>query len=325
MAADLQVSLHMYQERDFISMNVGETVTLPCFSNHSTARLFFWYKQTLGQKLILIVKFYKYNNGGEFSDEFRNSRYSLEAKDGKFDLTISDLQISDSATYFCMGSSAHMVGFGEGITVDVKGSGWDIKALVHQSASEIFQSEDKMNQRCTIYTSNSNGKQSFYWYKSSEEPNLGLLHLDESMNDQQETNPNPRTCMYHQQIENRTHTGANICAVASCGHVLFERGPKLKDEASPPSSLVYILSGASVFNIILSFLLAFFVYKVKKRDHCQCTGSPTTTLGPATTHVQGYQDADCLHYAALRKQTFNRPRRQTDDTFTECVYSGVKQ
>ncbi|XP_029956745.1 uncharacterized protein LOC115395374 [Salarias fasciatus] len=326
LASDLQVSLHMCQEREFISRSVGETVTLPCRANHSTARMFFWYKQTPGQKLNLIVKLYKFNHEGEFSDEFNNNeKYLLDTKGGRFHLTISDLQISDSATYFCMGSSAHMVGFGEGATVSVKGSGLDVKTLLYQSESETFQPEDDVSLNCTVHTDNANGSQSIYWYRNTEEPSPGLFYVNEGKNDQQQMNASTQTCVYHQPSENWTHTGTDACAVASCGLVLFGNGPKLKDEVSCPSSLVYILSGALVFTITLSLLLAFLVYKLKKRDHCHCTGLTTTNLDSATNSVEGHQDADHLHYAALRKQTFKRPRKQTNDSITECVYSSVKQ
>ncbi|CAN9501334.1 unnamed protein product [Ophioblennius macclurei] len=318
---DLQVSLHMSQKKVFISENAGGSVTLPCFFNNSAASMFLWYKQTLGQSLNLVVKLYRYNTEGEFTDEFQNNpRYSLDgSKDGKFHLTISDLQFSDSATYFCMGSSAHRVGFGEGTTLRVKGSGRDIK--VHQSASETFHPEDDVPVSCTLHAGNRNGRQRVYWYESSEDPNPGLFYVNESEDDQREAKPKAQTCVYHQATENRAHNWTDVCAVASCGRLLFGDGPKLKDEASSPSLLVCVLSGALACNLALCLFLAFFVYKLKKRDAGRCTAGSQTTLGPATTNAE---DADHLHYAALRKQTVKRPRRQTDDTVTECVYSSVK-
>lgn len=40
---------------------------------------------------------------------------------------------------------------------------------------------------------------------------------------------------------------------------------------------------------------------------------------------QGNQDADSLHYAALRDYKDNRSRRHRDNITSECVYSSVRQ
>lgn len=40
---------------------------------------------------------------------------------------------------------------------------------------------------------------------------------------------------------------------------------------------------------------------------------------------QGNQNADNLHYAALRDHKANRSTRQKDNTMGECVYSSVGQ
>lgn len=40
---------------------------------------------------------------------------------------------------------------------------------------------------------------------------------------------------------------------------------------------------------------------------------------------QASQDADHLHYAALKVNKATRSRRQQEDTLSQCVYSSVKQ
>uniref|UniRef100_A0A3B4X215 Ig-like domain-containing protein n=1 Tax=Seriola lalandi dorsalis TaxID=1841481 RepID=A0A3B4X215_SERLL len=67
-----------------------------------TAKMLYWYKQTLGQRPRRISSFYKHDKSGTFTDEFKNNqRFSLETNNGKNHLTISGLHISDSATYYC--------------------------------------------------------------------------------------------------------------------------------------------------------------------------------------------------------------------------------
>ncbi|KAJ4949165.1 hypothetical protein JOQ06_020683 [Pogonophryne albipinna] len=125
-------------------------------------------------------------------------------------------------------------------------------------------------------------------------------------------------------------------------------------------SLVYFLSGALAFNSILVVLLAFLVYKMKKRNNCQSTAGVdsgflvhfssialtfTTILSvllaflvcmmnkknscqstvPSTAEAEEYQRGEKIYYAALGVNMKNRSRRQWDPTWSECVYYSVKQ
>ncbi|KAK5876097.1 hypothetical protein CesoFtcFv8_027099 [Champsocephalus esox] len=91
-----------------------------------------------------------------------------------------------------------------------------------------------------------------------------------------------------------SHAGTYYCAVASCGHILFGDGTKL-DFEDEVDSLVYFLSGALAFNSIVVVLLAFLVYKMKKRNNRQSTESEARL---STANTEGPRNADSLHYAA---------------------------
>ncbi|XP_078020565.1 uncharacterized protein LOC144459792 [Epinephelus lanceolatus] len=318
MASFEQSSLH------FQSVHGGESVTLPCVCDDAAAVMFYWYKQTLGQKPKLMSTFYRHNDDGTFNDEFiNNRRFSLDTKNQKYHLKISDLQISDSATYYCVGSNLYDFEFCNGATVSVKGSGLNVPALVHQSASETIQPGGSVTLNCTVQTGScDDGEHSVYWFKNSEESHPGLIYSHGGRNDQCERKANTQThtCVYNLPMKslNRSHNGTYYCAVASCGHILFGDGTKLDFEHEVDSPvLVYFLSAALTFTTILVVILALLVYKMKHRN-CQCTA----TSAPNTV---SFQDADNLHYAALRNHNVNRSRRQRDNTATECVYSSVKQ
>ncbi|XP_039677660.1 immunoglobulin kappa light chain-like [Perca fluviatilis] len=325
----LKLSPSVLQETGFISANVGDNVTLQCFYKDDVAAMFFWYKQTLGQKPRLISTFYKHDKKGTFIDELKNDpRFTLETKNGNYHLTISELRISDSATYYCISIYAYQFQFTEGITVDVKGSGLKIPATVHQSASESIQPGGSVTLDCTVHTGTCDGEHSVYWFKNSEESQPGLIYTHGGRNDQCERKPNTQThtCVYNLPIKNLSlsHNMTYYCAVASCGHILFGNGTKLEleDKVESPESLVYFLSAALAFTTILVVLLAFSVYKVNKRNSCQCKECQTASN---TANAEGYQDVDNLHYAALRDPRTNRPRKVRDNTVSECVYSSVRQ
>ncbi|KAF3836872.1 hypothetical protein F7725_004336 [Dissostichus mawsoni] len=161
--------------------------------------------------------------------------------------------------------------------ISVKGSGLNPPPLVHQSASEIIQSGDSVTLNCTVHTGSCDGEHSVYWFKNSED-SPGLIHTHGGRNDQCERKPNTQTHLCVQpamESLNPSHAGTYYCAVASCGHILFGNGTKL-DFEDEVDSLVYFLSGALAINSILVVLLAFLVYKIKKRNICQSTGNSVT-------------------------------------------------
>ncbi|XP_045897899.1 immunoglobulin kappa light chain-like [Micropterus dolomieu] len=329
---DQKVSSSIHQKRRLVSANVGENVTLQCFYESDDSAWLYWYKQTLGQKPRLMSTFYVYETKATFYHEFNNPRFTLDTKNSTNHLTIFDLDISDSATYYCGARYTYtfVLTFAEGTTVNIKSSGLKVPALVHQSASEPIQPGGSVTLNCTVHTGTCDGEHSVYWFKNSEESHPGLIYTHGGRNDQCERNSSTQThtCVYNLPLEslNPSHAGTYYCAVASCGHILFGNGTKLDFEDQVDSLvLVYFLSGALIFTTILIVLLVILVYKIIKKNNCQCTESQARLSTPATTTAEGYQDADSLHYAALNVNLPNRSRRQRNNTNSECVYSSVKQ
>uniref|UniRef100_A0A671XVM4 Uncharacterized LOC115590173 n=1 Tax=Sparus aurata TaxID=8175 RepID=A0A671XVM4_SPAAU len=309
---------------DFQSVDVGASVALPCSCQDDKVVMFYWYKQSVGQTPTLVSTFYKQNNNATLYDEFwNNPRFSLDTENRNYHLKISDLQISDSATYYCIGSNLYDFEFEfcDGTTVSVKGSGLNIPASIHQSESGSIQPGGSATLNCTVHTGTCDGEHSVYWFKHSQESHPGLIYTHGGRTDQCEKTDNTQThtCVYNLPMKslNRSHAGTYYCAVASCGHMLFGDGTNgdLKDTVDS-LVLVYCLSAALTFTTVLVVLLAFSVYKMNKIN-CQCTET-------STPDALFHQDAESLHYAALRAHKPNRSRRQRNNTDSECVYSSVK-
>ncbi|XP_040887423.1 immunoglobulin kappa light chain-like [Toxotes jaculatrix] len=308
----------MQQERRFRSADVGDTVTLECFYENEDSAWVFWYKQTSGQRPRLMSSFYVYDTKTTFYHEFKNnSRFALGSNSKANNLTISDLQISDSATYYCASSYSFMFEFAEGTTLSIKGSHLNIQALVHQSASETVQPGGSVTLNCTVHTEACDDEHSVYWFRNSEESQPGLIYTHGDRNDQCERKPDTQThtCFYTLSLGNLnvSHAGTYYCAVASCGHILFGEGTKLELEEA---GLAYFWHGVSAFTTILSILLAFSLCMKTKRNSCR-------SVAPSTVNAEGYQDGKNLYYATLSNLT-RRSRGQTDQTWTECVYKRIK-
>ncbi|XP_047441480.1 uncharacterized protein LOC125008299 [Mugil cephalus] len=320
----------VHQESGFKSVIVGETVILRCFYENDEKPWLYWYKQTLEQKPKLISTFFIYDDTEVFYDEFvNNSRFTMEIKNGKNHLIISDLRISDSATYYCASTASTTVEFAEGITVSVKGSGLNITSSVHQSSSETVQLGDSVTLNCTVHTGTCDGEHRVYWFKDSEESHPGLIYTHGDRNDQCErkNNRQTHTCVYNLPMENLTlsHKGIYYCVIASCGHILFGNGTKLELKNEEVSLvLVYFLSGALAFTTIVTLSLAALLYTHKRKGQ-QATESDARFLASYPMNSESFQAEENLHYAALRVKKANRSRSRRDDTETICIYSGVRK
>ncbi|XP_026174989.1 uncharacterized protein LOC113137496 [Mastacembelus armatus] len=325
---DLKKPTSGHEMGGFISATIGDNLTLKCFYDSETAR-YYWFKQTLEQKIQLISITYKYDENGTFYNEFKdNERFTLHTELGKNHLNIKNLQNSDSGTYYCASGISFMFEFVEGTVVSVQGSGLNIPAQVHQSASESIQPGGSVTLGCTVHTGTCDGEHRVYWFKHSGQAHPGLIYTHGGSNDQCERKPETQThsCVYNLPMNslNVSDAGTYYCAVASCGSVLFGNGTRLnvEDEAT---MLVHFLSGAVTFTSILTLLLACMVYKKNKANSCKTDEPQARFTATSTKNSEGYQDADNLHYAALSVNLPNTSRRQKNNTNSECVYTSVRQ
>ncbi|XP_076581232.1 uncharacterized protein LOC143317139 [Chaetodon auriga] len=325
---ELKFFSSVHQEQGFVSVKTGDNLTLRCFYNNNIAARYYWYKQTLGQKPKLISTFYIYDKNVTFYGEFKsNPRFTLQTDNSKNHLTITNVHISDSATYHCINWYLYKLQISDSIFVSVKGSGVNVPVLVHQSASETIQPGGSVTLNCTVQTGTCDGEHSVYWFKNSEESHPGLIYTHGGRNDQCERKPNTQThtCVYNLPMKslNLSHAGTYYCAVVSCGHILFGHGAKLDFEDE--GDWAHFWKGALAFTIAVVVLLAFSVGMMNKRDGCQSSESQAGCSAPSTANAEGYQNADILYYAALSVNLHKRSRSQRDRTWSECVYYSVKQ
>uniref|UniRef100_A0A3Q3GG19 Ig-like domain-containing protein n=1 Tax=Kryptolebias marmoratus TaxID=37003 RepID=A0A3Q3GG19_KRYMA len=302
----------------FESALVGQDLTLKCFYQDRDGAIFYWYKMTQGQKPQLMSEFYKHRSNGSLQGNFRNNpRFDLETGSGKNHLKISNIQMSDSATYYCASIFSYVYEFLEGFIVDVKGSGLTIQALVHQSASETVHPGGSVTLNCTVQTGSCDGEHSVYWFRNSEDSHPGLIYSHGGRNDQCERKPNTQThtCVSNLSIQNWnvSHAGTYYCAVVVCGHIVFGDGTKLDlNNDADPWFVVFLLSGTLVFTSILSISLIFSVCMMNKAKSSKSSGRWVIFL---TYHL----NKSFSIYMDFRSGI------QRDPTWTKCVYYTVKQ
>ncbi|KAB1277060.1 T cell receptor delta variable 1 [Camelus dromedarius] len=86
------------QDQPALSSHLGESATLNCqYETSYTEYYIFWYKQPPSGEMTFLIQQYSSSGNaksGRYSVNFRKAEKSLS-------LTISNLQLEDSAKYFC--------------------------------------------------------------------------------------------------------------------------------------------------------------------------------------------------------------------------------
>ena len=92
------VAQKVTQDQPDISIQVGESATMNCqYETSWNSYHIFWYKQLPSGEMIYLI------GQGSSSQNARYGRYSVNFKSSRksISLTISDLELEDSAKYFC--------------------------------------------------------------------------------------------------------------------------------------------------------------------------------------------------------------------------------
>uniref|UniRef100_A0A672GB71 Ig-like domain-containing protein n=1 Tax=Salarias fasciatus TaxID=181472 RepID=A0A672GB71_SALFA len=291
------------QGTTFISADEGDEITLRCGHKDKATR-YYWYKQSHGQRPRLISSFYKFEQNGTFHNEFQQEpRFTLETESQKNNLKITNLQLHDSAVYLCASNYAYFFEFDRSTTVNVKGSGLNVQALVHQSGSGTVQPQGSVTLNCTIHTGSCDGEHTVYWFKSSQASQPGLIYTGGGRTKHCERSENTQTqmCVYNFPLHNLTqsHAGTYYCAVVSCGHIVFGNvfgnGTKLDLRQEYPSSKGQYLLLTSISLPFLHSLLCYICLQMRWILLFSYDG----------------QNKDSLCHSAARKKKMRRSSGQT--------------
>uniref|UniRef100_A0A4W5RHI8 Ig-like domain-containing protein n=1 Tax=Hucho hucho TaxID=62062 RepID=A0A4W5RHI8_9TELE len=199
-----------------------------------------------------VLKKMTYDKSPTFYHEFKgNPQFSMQSGQGINHLSISDMNCSDSATYYF--GSAHS----------------NFKTVVAQSVSESVQPGDSVTLNCTIHTETCAGehKHSVYWFRhGSGESHPGIIYTHGDSSDQCEKSPEAgsptQSCVYNLLKRNLTlsDAGTYYGAVASCGEILLGNRTKLDVECGHSDPQMKILVLFSIIKTgVLLFCLTIFI------------------------------------------------------------------
>ncbi|KAF5890209.1 uncharacterized protein DAT39_020089, partial [Clarias magur] len=101
-----------------ISVDIGDSATLPCCVSEKIVGMIAWFKQPDGKQPEMIVKLFKFV-GDRIDIEFRNPRFQTEKHSNCFNIIISKINESDEAMYYCAQTYPDIV-FANGTPLKIK-------------------------------------------------------------------------------------------------------------------------------------------------------------------------------------------------------------
>uniref|UniRef100_A0A3B3TIB5 Ig-like domain-containing protein n=1 Tax=Poecilia latipinna TaxID=48699 RepID=A0A3B3TIB5_9TELE len=302
----------MHQQTGIRTAKVGETVTLSCSCKHDSANYLLWFQQSPGGKPHIVSKWMRHHTEVEIPLAYKK-RFQVVANsaNGVNDLMISNLQPSDSGTYYCAFLRYADLVFGQGVFLHVKTSPSKNTTLpFRQPKLKLLHLGESVNLSCRIYAEPCAAEPDLYWFRDAGlKPGL-LYPSDSHCTSGFNGTFRGKYCTSNLMLDlmRSSDAGTYHCALASCGVVVFGGGTKVEIIGMWPSQipllLVYCLSAALALSIIGVLVLTSFMYKLSLKLKSVCEGS--------------------LHYAAvnLRRST---EQRLGGDTEEACVYSRVKR
>ncbi|XP_066538208.1 immunoglobulin alpha-2 heavy chain-like [Hoplias malabaricus] len=299
----------------------GDNITLNC--SFDGAIMTVWFKQTPGEKLLLVASAFR-STGVKYHSGFQKSgRFKALREQSAFTLNITSTEPSDSATYYCAAADySDTVLLGCTILI-LKGSSSSHYTV--SQANELDRAEAGGNRtlQCSVLTDASAGEHSVYWLRhgSGESP-PGVIYTHGDTNSQcsssSETDSPTQSCVYKLPKTNLSLSDAGnyYCAVAVCGQILFGNGTKLDFVENGVSDPVIIVLAAS--NIISLVMVLFLCRKLHSSHHKD--GAKGHTV-----QVNQVEDTGEMNYAALNFAQASSSRRvRVKNISDQPVYAQVK-
>ncbi|XP_044219743.1 uncharacterized protein LOC122990442 [Thunnus albacares] len=325
-----------------ITVQLGEPANLTCASrNYDLSRInLYWYKQTAGDTLKLIVKLYG-STTPQYGPEFSPSRLNVHTDENFSNLTILTTTQEDEGMYHCA--------FVEWIDYEWSGTYLFVKGNTERTSnytvvqwptvSDPVRPGDSVTLQCSILSDYKNktcpGVHSVYWFRArSDASHLDFIYTDGSSRDEcrKKTgiHSSPKSCVYRfPKNISSSDAGTYYCAVATCGEILFGNGTKLELVQTTHSLFI----GIVILTVCLAMSVAANVVFICNRSLrvCEQYKGMESTISEARHDnlrqpVHDITEADDrMNYAALnfseRKATRGRKKK---DFSEDCVYSQVK-
>uniref|UniRef100_A0A671XYC1 Ig-like domain-containing protein n=1 Tax=Sparus aurata TaxID=8175 RepID=A0A671XYC1_SPAAU len=195
----------------------------------------YWFKQSVGDDLKLIVTFRKHINP-VYRPEFSDSRLDLRVEKYISNLTILRTIEKDEGTYHCAVIEWTEI-FWSGTYLSLKGKYRTSNYTVVQqpTASDPVRPGDLKTLQCSVLSDSETktcpGDYSVFWFRvGSDKSHPNILYTDGNRRDEcEDRSDTQKSCVHHfSKNINSSDAGTYYCAVATCGEILFGNGAKVE-------------------------------------------------------------------------------------------------
>uniref|UniRef100_A0A8C1H172 Ig-like domain-containing protein n=1 Tax=Cyprinus carpio carpio TaxID=630221 RepID=A0A8C1H172_CYPCA len=276
------ILLHLFKctsaNTDVIAQNhlkivqAGDNVTFTCIYPKELRTTVVWVKQKAGEKPLSIISSYQalsvmFENGFD-----KHNRFFVAKDDSSFNLSITNLKESDTATYYCVKFIYQFI-FEEATDLIVKGRKLNMHSDHQIPATDPVHPEDSaVALQCTVLTQSCAGEHNVYWFRreSGESP-PGIIFTQERRNAQCErssdVNSIAHRCIYDLPKRNLSLSDAGIyyCAVAAFGEILFGDARKPDMPETPWSTIAIVLASSNCLSVIVIIILGAQLHKHQQK------------------------------------------------------------
>ncbi|XP_036452911.1 uncharacterized protein LOC118826132, partial [Colossoma macropomum] len=260
-----------------------------------------------GEKLLLIASAYRSTTVTYHNDFDKSGRFNVFREKSGFNLSISNAEPSDSATYYCVAADYSQAALLDYTVLVLKGSSSSVSAVLQPPVSDPVELGGDTTLQCSILTDTSAGEHSVYWFRHrSGESHPGIIYTHGNRSDEckksSETDSPTQSCVYKLPKRNLSlsDAGTYYCAVLTCGEIIFGNGTKL--DFAGKGVVDPAILGLAASNIISMSLILFLCIKLHNSDHKDAAGGHTFQVDQA-------EDTDVLNYAALSFAQLSSSRR----------------
>ncbi|XP_043101891.1 uncharacterized protein LOC122349791 [Puntigrus tetrazona] len=301
-----------------VAVQAGDEVTFYCFHPKDQLNRVMWFKQTLGERPVLVASSYHWTQNSVLYDDFKKAkRFKVVAALGSLNLTIQSTVQSDSALYYCAVSFSNVVYFGAGTNLVLRGSKSDKIHILQQPHPGITPSDRNVTLQCTIQNEHEGcgGEKKVHWFRRClGKSHSGIIHTQDSCKN--------KSCAYSLSMGNiePSDAGMYYCAVVTCREILFGHGINLASDDEPKGQhmKIYILIGLAAL-LTLSFISNILLCVKKIKDN---TPQDVHATDDIVSSAQYHRTSD-LNYAALKFKT-QSTTQQREERQRHTEYSGLK-
>uniref|UniRef100_A0A3P8NKQ8 Ig-like domain-containing protein n=1 Tax=Astatotilapia calliptera TaxID=8154 RepID=A0A3P8NKQ8_ASTCA len=289
-------------------VQLGEPATLKCDIPMEIRSKVYWYRQSVGDTLKLIVTLYR-DTEPVYASPFLKSRFSAKNANNFSKLTILETIQEDEGIYHCGTTTWHNLEW-SGTYLLVKGNTERTSnyIVVQQPIeSNPLHPGDTATLQCSVLSDSQNktcpGVNNVFWFRAgSNKSHPNIIYTDGNRTDQcEKRSDHQKRCVYQlSKNVSSSDAGTYYCAVATCGEILLGNGTTVE------------------LGMILFYLLPF-ILNYSKPTICSNHSSSQSKLCLCVLIIT-QTEAD-INYAALNfSERKTRGRRKREFTETS-VYS----